>query len=56
MLSVRPILISILSENDIVNEVRRALDQRLMQLTVISGRSCQWCSNKVNTTWDPPLR
>lgn len=55
-LSVRPILIGIVSDNDLVNGVRRALDKRLMQLMVISGWSCQWCSNKVNISWDPPLR
>lgn len=32
MLSVHPILTSILSDNDLVNEVRHGLDKRLMQL------------------------
>lgn len=32
MLSVHPILMSIVSDNDLVNEVRHALDKRLMQL------------------------
>lgn len=32
MLSVHPILTSIVSDNDLVNEVRHALDKRLMQL------------------------
>lgn len=53
---VRPILISIVSDNGLVNEVRRAWDQRLMQLMVISGWSRQWCSNKVNISWDTLLR
>lgn len=56
MLRVHPILIIVLRDNDIVNEVRRTIDQRLMQPIVISGWSCQWCSNKVNNTWDPLLR
>lgn len=51
-LDVRPILISALADNGLVNEVRRARDQRLMQLMVISGWSRQWCSNKVNISWD----
>lgn len=32
MLSVHSILTSIVSDNDLVNEVRHALDKRLMQL------------------------
>lgn len=56
MLSVRPILISVISDNGFVNEVRRAWDQWLMQLMVISGWSHQWCSNKVNISWDMLLR
>lgn len=50
MLSVYPILISIVRDNNLVNEVRRSCDQRLWQLMTISGWNCQWCSNKVNIT------
>lgn len=49
MLRVHPILISTVSDNDLANEVRRGvLGHWIVQLMDIRGRSCHWCSNRVN--------